>query len=221
MGTDILDLAVPPATLLPAGDGQDQTQVNSMPIGETVDLLDYGVEIAEPRQLSQLSLNSDEHPALAFTSNAERHLVHYCYEEDLRGYVPCRGSACLLCKIGKKPESRILLPLYDFACDDVRILMVSERRTPHALLPQIQQALAKVKAVGPQLLILSKDGSTKFRVQVRDLPKGVDNGATAIVDFATAVAAGTIRLADVLVSVSDDELRALPWFAKALQLRGV
>src|SRR5262245_54634431 len=85
-----------------------------------------------------------------FTPEFEEIHLHYEKEEEHRGYYRCLAaepsaqaqnqpgqSACPTCQIGSAPNRSVLVPVYDYAAQEVRPLRISRRGGAGTLLPEI------------------------------------------------------------------------------------
>ena len=114
---------------------------SSKTVSTKVNILDVvASEIAEST-LEVVRLGNDETAIIPFTADSEGIDLHYCSETEINSYVVCNGPDCVLCKIGRRKEERLLLPVYLPASGCVGILPVSRSLRPYALLPQISNVL--------------------------------------------------------------------------------
>lgn len=103
-----------------------------------VNLLDMVAAEAAESLLEVVRLGSDEIAIIPFTPDSEEADIHYCSEAEINSYVVCNGPECVLCRIGRKREQRLLLPVYLPAAGCVGILPVSRSLRPFALTPGLQ-----------------------------------------------------------------------------------
>src|SRR5262249_49466669 len=85
-----------------------------------------------PASLAEIRLDQNERLVAPFTTSVVEAVVHYLDYPSLRGYVRCNGPDCLLCKIGRQPDTRDLLPVYDVVSRAVGVLAVSPNLRPAA-----------------------------------------------------------------------------------------
>lgn len=168
--------------------------------------------------LEPVRLTADERVVVPFTLAVERVELHYL---DGTGYAHCHGGGCLLCRVGKAPETRDLLPVYDPLAGAVAVLPVGPNVRPHALRPQLRPVLERVHdgervAVGIRRL----DGG-RFAVAAYPLPAGADDGAAAVADFKARYDAGRVAPRDAYPTVPAADLAARPDVAKLMALKGV
>src|SRR5260370_8767282 len=75
--------------------------------------------------LAAVRLDGNEALLLPFTTDALPVRLHYLESPAYRGYVHCTGTGCLLCRIGRRPEERDLLPAYDAIARTVGLLPIT------------------------------------------------------------------------------------------------
>lgn len=189
--------------------------------GESVDLLallDAGTQGTGPMGpvLEVVRLGSDETPLIPFTSKAERVTLHYCNEPEINGYVQCNGTGCALCKIGKRRDERLLIPVYLPAAAAVGVLPISPALRPHALFPQLAAVL---KADKPMVAFVSRDRD-RYTVSTAAIGPDTDAGDATIKAFLTEQAAGRIKLSSVMATFTNEQLAGVPAVARMLALRG-
>ena len=71
----------------------------------TLEILDNGHELT----LERVRLDENGTALSLFTQNSERTAVQFCEEPEIKDYMLCRGSDYILCRIGRRPEERLLL----------------------------------------------------------------------------------------------------------------
>lgn len=167
--------------------------------------------------LEVVRLNENETAIVPFSAEGETVLLHYCEEAEIGGYVQCNEDGCVLCRAGRKPDSRTLIPVYVPAARAVGVLPVSPSLRPHALLPQLQPVLTAKK---PMVAFIKKDGPAKFIVSSAELPKDADGGEEVIVAFLNRWEAGEITLESAFQKIANDQLKTVPGIARILELKG-
>ncbi|MCK9502452.1 MAG: hypothetical protein M0Q52_11560 [Lascolabacillus sp.] len=182
-----------------------------------INLLDVVAGEAAESVLEVVRLGSDESAVIPFTADSEAVDLHYCPESEISGYVVCNGPDCVLCRIGRKREQRLLLPVYLPAAGSVGILPVSRSLRPFALLPQISNVL---KAGKPMVMFVTREGA-KYTVSTAELRKDVDGGEEAIKHFLDDSEAGLHRLADVYPRIDNEQLASVEEIARMMALKGV
>ncbi|MBE7461849.1 MAG: hypothetical protein HS116_00010 [Planctomycetes bacterium] len=182
--------------------------------GDTVDLLDL-LESPQSAGLEVVRLGDSETAVIPFTREGARVKLHYCEEPEIRGYAHCTDSDCVLCRIGRKAEDRMLLPVYLPAARVVSILAVSPSLRPYALLPQLAPAL---KATTPTVAFIRRDGS-RYLVTTRQLHTTEDAGADVIKGFFEKHDAKQIELGSVYPRLSNDQLAAVSEIGRLLALK--
>lgn len=166
--------------------------------------------------LEVVRLGTDETPIIPFTSKGERVAVHYCAEPEINGYVQCNGTGCALCKIGKRRDERLLIPVYLPAAAAVGVLPISPALRPHALFPQLAAVL---KADKPMVAFVSRDRD-RYTVSTAAIGPDTDAGDATIKAFLTEQAAGRIKLSSVMATFTNEQLAGVPAVARMLALRG-
>jgi len=182
-----------------------------------VNLLD--VAAAEPGEslLEVVRLGSDETAIIPFTADSEAVDLHYCSETEINSYVICNGPDCVLCRIGRKRDQRLLLPVYLPASGNVGILPVSRSLRPFALLPQISNVL---KADKPMVMFVTRDGA-KYIVSTAELQKDVDGGEATIRRFLDDYEAGLYDLTSVYPRIDNEQLAGVEEIGRMIVLKGV
>jgi hypothetical protein len=137
----------------------------------------------ESSKLEQLKLNYNETPVVTFTGEFGEIHLHYCNEPEYNGYVPCNGEGCVLCRIGRKPDERYLLPVYSVLTDAVAVLVISSSRIPQALYPQLTPILKMEKN---QLIFITRLDWVRYKVIHRELAPDVFINDAAIKKFVEA-----------------------------------
>lgn len=214
-----------PASSAPPAPAPEPT--NSGPVrpadeqGASVDLLalleagTQGTGSAGPA-LEVVRLGPDETPIIPFTSKAERVTLHYCTEPEITGYVQCNGAGCSLCRIGRRRDERLLIPVYLPAAGVVGVLPVSPALRPHALFPQLASVL---RADKPMVAFIARDRD-KYTVSTAAIGPDTDAGEGAIKAFLAEQAAGRVKLSTVMATFSNEQLAGVPAIARMLALKG-
>lgn len=182
-----------------------------------VNLLDVAAAENSESLLETVRLGSDETAIIPFTADSEAVELHYCSETEINGYVICNDPDCALCRIGRKREQRLLLPVYLPAAGSIGILPVSRSLRPFALLPQISNVL---KAGRPMVMFVTREG-TKFTVSTAELRKDVDGGEAVIRRFLDDYEAGLHCLAAVYPRIDNEQLASVEEIARMMSLKGV
>lgn len=181
-----------------------------------INVLDF-VESPTPAALAVIRLGQDETPLIFFTADAEQVHLHYCEEPEIRGYSLCPGQGCLLCRLGRKADSRLLIPAYSPTEGAVGVLPVSTSLRPFALLPQIAPLF---RADKPLVAFVRRD-STQYRVSTQELGPHIEAGEAEIRRFMTEYAEGALRLAQVFPQIDPALLASVPQIARLMALKGV
>lgn len=189
----------------------------------TVDLMSFLDGSGKDCPLERVRISGDETPLIPFTTSADRIMVHYCNEPEIRDYVACQGAAnCPLCQGGKTPEDRLLLPVYRPIERRVGVLFLSTSMRPQALLPQLLHRTKEAEAANQRVLLFVKKGAdfASFAVTHRSLNEKDDDGSQIVQQFLTDKAAGTVDLKSVVQHLSVDQLKAVGSIAAMLELKG-
>lgn len=185
-------------------------------MGKKISLLDLQQPEDQPC-LELLRIRNDEIALIPFTAEGESVELHYCKEEEIRSFLHCNGPSCCLCKIGRKLDARILLPVYVPTSGAVAVLAVSRNFRPYALLPQL---LAVIKAQRPMVMFVRRE-NMKFPVTTANLSADMDGGEEQISKHKEQYEAGEIQLAGVIPTIDNDQLSQLPGVARILALKGI
>jgi hypothetical protein len=189
--------------------------------GDALDLWAAEEAAGGPAPLEAVRLNADERLLVPFTPSTRRVEAHYLDTKGAAGYVHCGGAGCLLCRIGKTPETRDLFPVYDPVAGAVAVLPVGPSQRPHALRPLIRPVLQRVRD-GDRLLVgVRRHEGGRFSVAAYPLADGADDGAAVIAEFCRRYEAGQVDLRSVYQSPAPAELSALPEVRRQMDLRGV
>lgn len=176
---------------------------------------------AHPIAPPLVRLDTNECLVIFFSTSMLRVKVHFLDFAAVRGYVHCRGSHCLMCRLGRQVETRDLLPVYDAVNKMVAVLPISANLRPHALRPQLVPILHHLKE-NPRLVIgISKLDNVRFAVSTYPLTDGADDGADVILPFLEKFEKGHIDLGDVYVRMTNEELAAVPELSTTMALKGI
>jgi hypothetical protein len=163
-------------------------------------------------------LDQNETALIPFTSAANSVKLHYCEDPEVQGYVHCNGTDCLLCRIGRKQEERILLPVYRPTAPSVGVLAISPSCRPGALRPQIMPILRTGKRVA---LMIRRLDRVAFQVDPVELREGVDDGAEIIAHFLDRWEAGQVDLTAVFPRLDNHAVAKLAGVATMMEIKGV
>ena len=190
-------------------------EINKM--SNVVNILDFTAPESVESPLEVIRLGSDETAIIPFTAESVSVDLHYCAETDINSYVICNGPDCVLCRIGRKQDSRLLLPVYLPAAGCVGVLPVSKSRRPFALLPQISNVL---KAGKPMVMFVTRDGG-KYSVSSVELQKDVDGGDLLIKQFSDDYKAGVHDLTAVYPRIDNEGLADVEEIGRMMALKGI
>jgi hypothetical protein len=179
------------------------------------------LEVAEAEvvgsALEVVRFGSDQTAIIPFTSDSEAIDLHYCQETEISGYVACNGTDCVLCQIGRKPDQRLLLPVYLPTSQSIGILPVSRSLRPFALLPQLSSVL---KADKPMVMFVTRGGG-KYSVATEELPKDAEGGESVIKQFIENYEAGRYVLSEVYPHIDNEQLRNVEEIGRMMSLKGI
>ena len=164
-----------------------------------------------------IRLGSDETAIIPFTSGSEGIDLHYCSETEINGYVVCNGPDCVLCRIGRRRDPRLLLPVYQPAAGCVGILPVSRSLRPFALLPQISNVL---RAGKPMVMFVTRE-KAKYNVSTVELQEDVDGGEKVIRSFLEDYADGNLNLTSVYPTIDNEQLSNVEEIGRMMKLKGI
>ena len=177
---------------------------------------------ATPQSISVLRLDDNERLVIPFTTSLCRVSVHYTDAESYRGYLLCNGEDCLLCRIGKKSDTRDLWPVYDVIDRAVGVLPISPNIRPQGLRPQIHAAMTRLANDEPPFLMtIRSEGFGKFFVAIFDLPDDADDGAAVIAQFQRLLDSGRVDLTSAYDQLANEVLADTPELKAAMQAKGI
>jgi hypothetical protein len=195
----------------------NNTKQENKIMNNKVNLLDLAVSESVECNLELIKLGSDETAILPFTASGESVDIHYCHETEINSYIVCNGPDCLLCRIGRKKDPRILLPVYLPTAGCIAILSVNPATRPFGLLPQVLNVL---KAGKPMVMFVTRNGS-KYTVSTVDLQNDVDGGDAAIKQFCDDYEAGLHDLTAVYPRIDNEELANIGEIGRMMALKGI
>src|SRR4029077_10400340 len=124
-------------------------------------------------------------------------------DPEIRGYVHCNGNGCLLCRIGRSQDERLLLPGYLPPSRSVASLAISPSSRPGALRPQVMPILRSGKRVA---MLIRRLDRVAFKVGAVELRDDIDDGREIIADFVRRWDAGRIDLTAVYQRLHNRDL---------------
>ena len=182
-----------------------------------VNLLDVAASESVESPLQLIRLSADESAIIPFTAESESIDLHYCPETEINGYVVCNGPDCVLCRIGRRRDQRLLLPVYQPTAGCVGILPVSRSLRPFALLPQISNVLKTEK---PLVMFVTFE-KFKYKVSTGELQEDVDGGEKAIRRFLEDYADGDLNLTSVYPTIDNEQLSNVEEIGRMMKLKGI
>jgi len=195
-------------------DNNNQQEKRSMK--EFTNILDLVSDEPSNFPLERVRLSGDETALIPITTSSLSVDLHYCQEIEIKDSVICNGDGCVLCKIGRKKDSKLLLPVYLPTADQVGVLPVSKSLRPFSLLPQIARGL---KAGKPFVMFVVRDGM-KFTVSTSELQDDVYCGEKVIRGFLEDFKAGLVDLTSVYPRIDNEELAGIDEIARMMALKG-
>ena len=184
---------------------------------KTINILDALNQELTP-SLDVVRFTESETAVILFTPNGESIDLHFCNEPEIARYLPCLGDTCLLCRIGRKKEPRLLFPVYLPTAKTIGVVSVSRSLRPFALLPQLGPVL---RASKPMVAFVRREERTKFIVSTRELPDDVDGGEELIRQFQQDFEAGRVRLTSVYPLLDNHQLAQVTEIADLMKLKGI
>lgn len=182
-----------------------------------VNLLDVALEESIESHIELVRIGNDEIAVIPFTADGVAVNIHFCSEPEINSYVICNGPDCLLCRIGRKQDSRILLPVYLPTAGCIGVLPVSRLMRPHALFPQILPALSSGKNV---VLFITRQ-MAKYTVSMNELNEDSDGGEEVVEQFTIDYNAGRYDLTSVYLRVDNKALSEISEISKMMALKGI
>ena len=195
----------------------NETKPEVKTMNNRVNLLDVATAETMESPLELVRLGIDETAIIPFTADSEGVDLHYCSETEINGYVVCNGPDCVLCRIGRRKEQRLLLPVYLPAEGRVGILPVSRSLRPFALLPQIANAL---KTENPMVMFVSRDGA-RYTVLSAELKDDVDRGEASIKNFLADYKADHHALSSIYPKIENEQLACVEEIGRMMALKGI
>jgi len=182
-----------------------------------VNLLDVAAVDTAESLLEIVRLGNDETAIIPFTADSEAISLHYCSETEINSYVICNGPNCVLCRIGRRQDQRLLLPVYLPAGGCIGILPVSRSLRPFALLPQLSNVL---KAGKPMVMFVTREGG-RYTVSTAELQKDVDGGEVSIKRFLEDYEDGQHDFTAVYPCIDNEQLAGVDEIGRMMTLKGV
>lgn len=183
----------------------------------TVNLFDVAALESIESSLELVRLGNSETAFIPFTAASTAVNIHYCSDTEINSYVICNDLDCVLCKIGRNQDQRLLLPVYLPAAGCVGILPVSRSLRPFALLPQVLNVL---KAGKPTVMFVTREGG-KYTVSTTELQKDVDGGEAVIKSFVEEYDAGLHDLTAVYARIDNEQLSNVEEIGRMMALKGI
>jgi hypothetical protein len=196
---------------------QAETKVDGKSSKETVNIMDFANSEEHASLLEVVRLGSNETAVIAFTPGSIEANLHYVNETEVGGYALCNGRNCLLCRVGRKYDERLLVPVYLPESGSVGVLPVSKSLRPAALLPQFASVL---KADKPLVMFITREGA-KYTVATQELRPEMDGGEVIIKRFLEDFEKGKIDLTSVYQKIENDQLASIEGIQRMMALKGI
>ena len=182
-----------------------------------INISDLVNQEVEGSSLELVKLGGDQIPMIPFTLSGVRVALHYCRETEVQGYIHCNGGGCILCKIGRNPTEKVLLPVFLPVSLTIGVLSASTSLRPRSLLPQLAAIQKADNRVG---VFISKEDNYRFKVDTFELKEGIDTGEKQISEFLERYEAGEVDLTSVYPRLENEQLAAIDEIARVLQMKG-
>jgi hypothetical protein len=187
---------------------------------ERENLLLQNVTNTSTDRLGEVRLDNNEVAVFLITEIAQSVKVHYCAEPEVRGYIRCNGPDCVLCRAGKRPDLRSLLPVYLPVSMEIAVVPITPSLRPGALKPQIYKALQSPK---PVICLVRKELNNVFVVSLKEVPEGQSPGQDLIADFLKRYVKpdSDVDLASIYQQLDNTALAEVPGIQRMLELKGI
>jgi hypothetical protein len=171
--------------------------------------------------LEEIRIDANERLLVLFTTAIDVADVHYLDYPSMPGYVGCNGTDCLLCKIGRKLETRDCLPAYDLLAKKVGVVPVTTNMRPGALKPQLIPHMDRVAKGERYVLAVRKLDKYRFGVESLALQENADDGAQQMAVYQKEYEAGAISPASIYSQVTNEVIASLPEVKTMMAARGI
>ena len=186
------------------------------------DFLPDAPEATGGGELEVLRLSEAPTLVAAFTKAIAEAETHYVDGANLRAEVHCnlgREGRCLLCDVRRPRTHRAILPVYDVSSTQIKALLISDNRQPHALGPQLKAQL-RTGDLDKRFLMLTRSGN-KFSVQSVPAKEGHDMGEAVVGPFAERLAKGQVTLDRAIPVYPNAELWDVPEIERSAEAMGL
>jgi hypothetical protein len=157
-----------------------------------------------------------------FTSQIGELITHYVDLPNLRAEVRCNTaieSRCLLCDLKHKRTNRAILPVADVSTNDVKVVLMSDARSPYSLAPQIKSELRR-GGLDKRFLTITRNGH-KFVVESIVAKPGQDMCELAIDQFNNNMTSGLVALESAIPIYPNSELWDVPELERKAEAMGL
>jgi hypothetical protein len=186
------------------------------------DFLPDAPEATGGGELEVLRLSEAPTLVAAFTKAIAEAETHYVDGANLRAEVHCnlgREGRCLLCDVRRPRTHRAILPVYDVSSTQIKALLITDNRQPHALGPQLKAQL-RTGDLDKRFLMLTRSGN-KFSVQSVPAKEGHDMGEAVVGPFAERLARGQVTLDRAIPVYPNAELWDVPEIERSAEAMGL
>src|SRR5262245_2744167 len=129
-------------------------------MSDRINLVEHWGEMNGPGTapaLELVRLSANQTAVVPFTTDTEVVRLHYLDDKEVKSYVRCNGTHCVLCRAGRSADERALLPVYLPASGAVEVLPISPNSRPGALRPRILPVLRDGRRVALLIRKFGKD----------------------------------------------------------------
>lgn len=153
-----------------------------------------------------------------FTKGLGLAKVHWVELETGLSCVVCNGPGCVLCRIKKSKQDRILWPLYNPISGDIEVLSFPKCAYPGSIYPQVKDILKRPEL--PELLIIEQTKKSHYTISSRGPRPGQDLGKSVIERFLDDHRQSPIPLDQIFRHIPNDELEFDSKVQRALEIFG-
>ena len=189
------------------------------PRSKTVNLVEeLKVYAAGGRQPELVQFDGNETPVIPFSAEGVRVSIHFLDDPNYRGYLRCNGPPCLLCRVGRTLEERILVPVYRPGMKVIDVVALTPNMKPVGLKPQLLKVIASGE---PKVALIRKASNSKFELPASAIPEDLDDGSAVIADFTKRVQSGESDLSDVYPLYDNRLLMEFQSVASIVKIKGI
>lgn len=167
--------------------------------------------------LEMVRIGYDACHILFFTPEGCQVRVHYAEEE--KAYVHCNGNSCMMCRVGKAPQIRHLLPVYEVAAGKIGVLSILYSKNPKPGSLKVQLEGLKPTVNGQRLVAIRKVDDYRFAVVSEELAEDFDDGTKPVAKFVRQMEAGKVNLRAVYRTLTNAQMAELDGVANLIKVR--